>query len=176
MSDGLTNDALTQGKAPGGERVSLDPRHPKLLDDRDRVLAVRSGHVDIFAVTGDMRRRHLFRIEAGEIILDLQTACASMTGGLRIVAVGGPGAELVSLPRAHAASSELLAHWIVHLARLVIPVGIAGMMPEVVPGQAGELAAGHRCRGPMRSIVWTRVEAGAAKLLGLDPPLAPGDP
>ena len=97
--------------------MSLDPRHPRLLDDREQVLAVKAGHVDIFAVAGDMRRRHLFRVEAGEIILDLNTACASSGGRLQIVAVGGPSAELVGLPRTSVASPDLLARWITHLAR-----------------------------------------------------------
>lgn len=177
MSDGLTSDAPPNDRASDGpsERMSLDPRHPRLLDDREQVLAVKAGHVDIFAVAGDMRRRHLFRVEAGEIILDLNTACASSGGRLQIVAVGGPGAELVGLPRTNVASPDLLARWITHLARLVIPPGLAGTMPELAAGEASEMQAGHRCRGPMRNIVWTRVAAGTAKLLGLDPAFAPGD-
>lgn len=175
MNDALASDALAQGAAPGGEPVLLDPRHPKLLDDRTRVLAVKAGHVDIFAIGGDQRRRHLFRVETDEIILDLQTACAGMPGGIEIVAVGGPGAELIGLSRTQTPSAELLARWIARLARLVIPVGLPGTMPELVAGQGGELPAGQRCRGPMRSIAWTRVEAGTAKFLGLDPAFAPGD-
>ena len=123
----------------------------------------------------DMRRRHLFRIETGEIILDLHTACANSGGRLQIVAVGGPGAELVGLPRTGVASPDLLARWITHLARLVIPPGLAGTMPELAAGEASELPAENRCRGPMRSIAWTRVASGTAKLLGLDPAFAPGD-
>jgi len=96
--------------------MPLDPRHPRLLDDREQVLAVKAGHVDIFAVVGDMRRRHLFRLEAGEIILDLQTACANGRDGFQIVAVGGPGAELI--------------------ARLVVPLGLPGTMPELITGKA----------------------------------------
>jgi NHLM bacteriocin system ABC transporter ATP-binding protein len=177
MSDGLTSDAPPNDTASGGpsERMSLDPRHPRLLDDREQVLAVKAGHVDIFAVEGDMRRRHLFRVEAGEIILDLHTACANSGARLQIVAVGGPGAELVGLPRGSVASAELLARWITHLARLVIPPGLAGTMPELTAGETNEVQAGHRCRGPMRNIAWTRVAAGTAKLLGLDPAFAPGD-
>ena len=177
MSDYPASDELAQDTATGGpcERVLLDPRHPRLLDDRDRVLKVEAGHVDIFAVASDMRRRHLFRVEANDIILDLHTACANMGDRLRIVAVAGPGAELISLPRASVASNDPLARWITHLARLVIPMGVPGTMPELVTGEAGELQPGHRCRGPMRQIAWTRVAAGTAKFLGLDPALATGD-
>src|SRR5215467_2250980 len=94
------------------EQMLLDPRRPRLLDDRERVLAVKAGHVDIFVVGGDKRRRHLFRVEAGEIILDLHTACANVDGKLQIVAVGGPGTELTSLTRTEAATGDLLARWI----------------------------------------------------------------
>ena len=48
-------------------------------------------------------------------------------------------------------------------------------MPELVPGEASELKTGERCRGPMRSIAWTRVTAGTARLMALEPDLAAGD-
>jgi NHLM bacteriocin system ABC transporter ATP-binding protein len=177
MSDYPPSDNPLQDTAMGGscERVLLDPRHPRLLDDRDRVLKVKAGHVDIFAVADDLRRRHLFRVEANDIILDLHTACANTRGGLQIVAVGGPGAELIGLPRTSVASNEPLERWIIHLARLVIPTGIPGTMPELVAGEVGEMQPGHPCRGPMRTIAWTRVTAGTAKFLGQDPALAQGD-
>src|ERR1700760_1835518 len=104
MSDSLANDNTQQavpGAPPG--RTLLDPRHPLLLDDHEQVLGVRAGHVDIFAVekegANEMRRHFLFRLEAGEIILDLQTASAQSGSPLQIVAVGGPGAELLAQPR-----------------------------------------------------------------------------
>ena len=65
MSDSLTDDTLAQGAATGRERMLLDPRHPLLLDDREQVLVVRAGHVDIFAIeregANEMRRHFLFR-------------------------------------------------------------------------------------------------------------------
>jgi hypothetical protein len=57
----------------------------------------------------------------------------------------------------------------------VIPTGIPGTMPELVAGEVGEMQPGHPCRGPMRTIAWTRVTAGTAKFLGQDPALAQGD-
>jgi len=178
MSDSPTSGESPRESAPHGrhEQMLLDPRHPRLLDDRERVLAVQAGHVDIFAVAADMRRRHLFRVEAGEIILVLHTACADSSGQLQIVGVGGPGAELTSLPRTIVASGDLLARWITRLAQLVIPPGLPGTMPERVSGQPGDMEAGQRSRGPMRSIAWTRIASGAARFLGLEPDLAPGDP
>jgi hypothetical protein len=58
-------------------RIVLDGRHPKLLDHRGHVLQVVAGHVDVFAVSivggrTEGARHHLFRVESGEIILDLQ--------------------------------------------------------------------------------------------------------
>ena len=175
MSDGSSSNENAHGAAAGGsgERVQLDPRHPRLLDDRERLLAVNGGYVDVFAVAGDMSRHHLLRVGSGEIILDLHTACASGRSGLQIVAVGGPGAELVSLPRTNAVPAELLARWIGHLAQLVIPPGLPGTMTELVPGEPRAMAAAEKCRGPMRQIGWTRIVAGTAKLLGLDSGLVP---
>jgi NHLM bacteriocin system ABC transporter ATP-binding protein len=180
MSDSLPNDHSPRAAAPGEPRgrMLLDPRHPLLLDDREQALGVRAGHVDIFAIeregANEMRRHFLFRVGAGEIILDLHTACAQSGSRLQIVAVGGPGAELTALPRGSIGSADLLARWLSHLARLVIAPGIAGTMPELVPGEARELQATERCRGPMRSIAWTRITAGTARLIGLEPDLAIG--
>lgn len=178
MSDNPTSGESPQEPASHGWRreILLDPRHPRLLDDREQVLSVKAGHVDIFVVAADMRRRHLFRVEAGDVILDLHTACAKSGGALQIVGVGGPGTQLVSVPRTAVISGELLARWIARLAGLVIPPGLPGMIPELVTGQTGEMEAGQRIRGPMRSIAWTRIEAGTAQFLGLDPAFTPGDP
>src|ERR1700751_293506 len=126
MSDSLPNDNSPQVAEPDGPpgRLSLDPRYPLLLDDREQVLGVRAGHVDIFAVekegANEMRRHFLFRLGVGEIILDLHTGCAQSGSRLQIVAVGGPGTELIALPRTGIGSADVLARWLGHLARLVI--------------------------------------------------------
>jgi NHLM bacteriocin system ABC transporter ATP-binding protein len=181
MSDSLPNDDSPRTAVPGEprDRMLLDPRHPLLLDDREQVLAVRAGHADIFAVEkegpNEMRRHFLFRLGVGEIILDLHTACEQSGSRLQIVAVGGPGAELIAQPRAGIGSADVLARWLSHLARLVIAPGVAGTMPELVPGEARELKTSERCRGPMRSIAWTRITAGTARLMELKPDLATGE-
>jgi NHLM bacteriocin system ABC transporter ATP-binding protein len=176
MNDGPPGDD-SEGAGPrdAPERMKLDPRHPRLLDDLEQLLRVKAGYVDVFAVASDMSRRHLFRVGADEIILDLHTACTKGAGGLRIVAVGGPGAELVRLPRTSAVPADALARWISHLAGLVIPPGLPGTMTELVSGEPREMPAGEKCRGPMRHIGWTRIVAGSAKPLGLDPAFASGD-
>jgi NHLM bacteriocin system ABC transporter ATP-binding protein len=177
MSDDPSSEGVQD--APSSEvsaGVKLDPRHPRLLDDREHVLQVKAGYVDIFAVAADMSRRHLFRVGADEIILDLHTAAAGGAGALQIVAVGGPGAELVSLSRADTLPADGLARWISHLARLVIPPGLPGSMPELVPGEPRVMQPKEKCRGTMRAIAWTRVTTGTATFLGQEPALAPRQP
>src|ERR1700682_2349412 len=77
-------------------RVALDGRRPKLLDHRGHALQVTAGYVDVFAVsmlegstTG--ARHHLFRVESGEIILDLEQSADGTGGRIEVIAVGGPG-------------------------------------------------------------------------------------
>ena len=180
MSDSLANDDTQQavpGAPPG--RTPLDARHPLLLDDREQMLRVTAGHVDIFAIeregANEMRRHFLFRLGVEEIILDLHTACERSGGRLQIVGVGSPGAELTALPRTNVGSADVLARWLGHLAGLVIPPGVPGTMPELVPGEAHELKMAERCRGPMRSIAWTQVMAGTAKLMASEPDLGAGE-
>ena len=45
-------------------------------------------------------RHHLFRVESGEIILDLPEAVDSSGTRIQVIAVGGPGAEALVAPRA----------------------------------------------------------------------------
>src|SRR5476649_1171557 len=78
-------------------RIVLDGRHPRPLDHREHVLQVMAGHVDIFAVSipeggTEGARHHLFRVERGEIILDLPETVDSPGNRIQVVAVGGPGA------------------------------------------------------------------------------------
>src|SRR6266702_998804 len=105
-------------------RIALDARQPKRLDHQGVVLQVAMGHVDVFAV--DMcddnaigARHHLFRVESGDILLDLDNSAHS--GGYRtqIIAVGGPGAEVAAVPRAAFQSFDLIEAWIARLAQLV---------------------------------------------------------
>jgi hypothetical protein len=81
MTDSLSQQAAAiagqDGNAPSPGHVTFDGRHPKLLDHRGHALEVTAGHVDVFAVglvEGNVAgaRHHLFRVERGEIILDLQ--------------------------------------------------------------------------------------------------------
>jgi NHLM bacteriocin system ABC transporter ATP-binding protein len=178
MSESGANDNTQRSSGLPGQTL-LDPRHPLLLDDRDHIFSVKAGYVDIFAIeregANEMRRHFLFRLEVGEIILDLHTACTEAGSGLQIVAVGGPGAELTAQQRADIEIGDGLARWLAHLARLVIPAGLSGTIPELVLGESRELKATERGRGPMRSIAWVRVTAGTAGFMALQPDLGASD-
>src|SRR6516162_8702491 len=100
-------------------RTRLDARRPLLLSDREHVLQVAAGHVDLFAVQPTGTRQHLFRVETGESILDLQNACENSSSRLQIVAVGTPGTELLEVPRS-AASFGAVSGWIANLAMFMV--------------------------------------------------------
>ncbi|WP_456710039.1 NHLP bacteriocin export ABC transporter permease/ATPase subunit [Bradyrhizobium sp. USDA 4452] len=147
--------------------MAIDPRHPILLNERDEVLEVRAGHVDIFAVEKDGVRHHLLRCEIGEIILDLHTACERSAIELRIVAIGGPDAEIITISRSEIAADRM-SGWIARLSTLAAGSARSDNAFELIGGEAKELHPGERCRGPKRSILWARIEAGSVKLLDLD--------
>ncbi len=162
-------------------RIVLDGRHPRLLDHRGHVLQVMAGHVDIFAVSlpaggTEGARHHLFRVERGEIILDLPETVDSLGNRIQVVAVGGPGAEVQSVPQLEIQSFDLVAAWIAQLARLMAGPNPNWDMREVADDGASEIPAGERRRGPVRNIVWVALQAGTAKLMGLDPVLKAGGP
>ena len=174
-------NSARDGARQSANRILLDARNPKLLDHRGYVLQVVAGHVDVFAVrafegTTQGPRHHLFRIESGEIIPDLQHAVDSSGGQLQIVAVGGPGAEVLVVPRQELQSLDPVARWIANLARLVAGPNPSWEMGEASPGDAMAMQPGERRRGPARNIVWVTLKAGTAKLMGIDPAFAAGDP
>ncbi|WP_229193894.1 ABC transporter transmembrane domain-containing protein [Bradyrhizobium acaciae] len=176
MSNPLAKDEFaTVGPIapPAAHRMAIDPRHPILLNERNEVLEVSAGHVDIFAVEKDGVRHHLLRCEIGEIILDLHTACERSAIELRIVAIGGPDAEIITISRSEIAVDRM-SGWI---ARLSLAVGSARSDNafELIGGETKELYSGERCRGPKRSILWARIEAGSVKLLDLDLEFEAGD-
>ncbi|TWB87138.1 NHLM bacteriocin system ABC transporter ATP-binding protein [Bradyrhizobium macuxiense] len=171
MSNSIAKDEFATGRptAPSAtRRVAIDPRHPILLNERDQVLEVSAGHVDIFAVETNGVRHHLLRCEIGEVILDLHTACErSAAIGLQLVAVGGPDAEVITVPRSEIASDRL-SNWIARLSMLAAGSARSDNASELIGGETRDLHPGERCRGPKRNIVWARIEAGSVKPLDLD--------
>jgi NHLM bacteriocin system ABC transporter ATP-binding protein len=179
MNDHIPSETVgTTGSrttAPDPVGIVLDARQPKLLDQREHVLQVTKGHVDVFAVSASAddapgARHYLFRVERGGVLLDLDRA----ESPTRIIAVGGLDTEVAVVPRAAFRSFDLVEKWIAELAQLV-----AGPNPDWNMREAAdepELAAGQRRRGPVRNIIWVSFTAGAARLMGLDPVLAVNAP
>ena len=179
MSNSLDKDEFSAAApiaSPGRRRLAVDPRRPILLNDRDEVLRVITGHVDVFAMETSGTRHHLFRVEAGEIVLDLHTACEQSPGRLHIVAIGGPEAELVAVSRTEIECSDELCKWITCLSELTVMSAASDDGPELIGGEAIELQAGELCRGPKRSVVWAQIEAGSASPFDLDLDLEPASP
>ena len=83
-------------------------------------------------------RHHLFRLEAGETILDLHSACEASGGRLHIVAVGSHGAELLSIPRSDAGALDSVSGWIARLAALLDECGCC----QIAPGALGRRLPG----------------------------------
>lgn len=120
MSNPVTKDEAVNVRpiaASPARRTAIDPRHPVLLNERDHALEVSAGHIDIFAVETDGVRHHLLRCEIGEVILDLHTACERSAIRLQIVAVGGPDAEITTVPRNEIATDRM-SGWIARLSSL----------------------------------------------------------
>ena len=101
--------------APQWERIALDSRRPWSFDDRGRVLRIVTGHVDVFAVRSgagaERPRHHLFRLESGEIVMDLPGAGGAVDA-VGVIAVGGPGAEVLMVPRESIGERALIETWI----------------------------------------------------------------
>ena len=193
MSDSLLQQALQQasrealaiagqaGNAGPADHVVFDGRHPRLLDHRGYALQITAGHVDVFAVrlvdgSTEGARHHLFRLESGEIVLDLQAGFDGADMQVQVLAVGSPGAEALLVPRTDVHSADLVTAWIRRLARLIAGESPSWDMLEVAGDGAAMIPPGERRRGPARSIVWVSVESGTARPMGFDPVLEAGSP
>jgi NHLM bacteriocin system ABC transporter ATP-binding protein len=165
------------GKAPAvhqPERVILDSRIPRLLDHHGYVLQVVAAHVDLFAVrlVGERTqgaRHHLFRVETGGIILDLPDLADEPGERVQVIAVGGPGAEAVIMPRPQVESFRLVADWIGSIGTVLAGPNVDWTIREAEMDQRCELAAGERRRGSAQDILWVSVESGSIRLMGVEP-------
>ena len=163
------------GKAPAihqPERVVLDSRIPRLLDHHGYVLQVVAAHVDLFAVrlVGESTqgaRHHLFRVETGGIILDLPDLADEPGERVQVIAVGGPGAEAVIMPRPQVESFRLVADWIGSIGTVLAGPNVDWTIREAEMDRRCELAAGERRRGSAQDILWVSVEAGSIRLMGV---------
>ena len=152
-----------------------------LLDHHGYVLQVVAGHVDLFAVrsVGESTqgaRHHLFRVETDEIILDLAELADEPGERVQVIAVGGPGAEAVIMPREEIESFRPIAAWIGSIGTLMAGPNVDWTIREAEMDRKCELAAGERRRGSAQDILCASVEAGSIRLMGLEPAYLPGNP
>ncbi|MDI1262461.1 MAG: NHLP bacteriocin export ABC transporter permease/ATPase subunit, partial [bacterium] len=180
MSESLLQQIQSAG-AGGAQRISFDGRHPKRLDHHGYALQVTAGHVDLFAVSTardapESARHPLFRIEPGEIILDLDASLKGLNTGIEVIAIGSPGTEAAMLPRQELPSFDPIAAWIRRFAGLIAGSNPSWTMLEAASEDVVAVAPGERRRGPARSIIWLTLDQGSARPMGLDPAIAAGSP
>jgi NHLM bacteriocin system ABC transporter ATP-binding protein len=162
---------------------------PLPLDEPDGVWLVRSGPVDVFAqpVIQDGAagpRVHLFRAETGQVLFGVR-----VTGpepGIRLVAVGGPGSQVLRLPRRRyeelavrpdlrGPAAALLDGWVRGLTAGAAGHWGARRVAVLEPGREVALAAGGIV-SPARGTLWVRHLQGSSLPLGKDvPALEAGD-
>jgi NHLM bacteriocin system ABC transporter ATP-binding protein len=165
-----------------GERVPLDGRRPRLLDDPSRALFVNAGHVDLFAVlvaegAAAGARRHLCRIEAGDLILGLPfVECEGRAERVGVLAAGGQGAEAQVIDRALIDGGKALEIWIARLCSAIPETAAGWGAREAEPGAELELKAGQQLRAPARGVAWILVDRGEIRLVGSVLACRAGDP
>jgi len=95
------SDALTERLSQAGEAFPLKAKEPLALTTPETVWWVESGTVDVFAVPGQNgqpvgAREHLYRIEAGQVLLGLEPA--AIHGNWVLIAVATPRTRLRAIP------------------------------------------------------------------------------
>ncbi|HEX8212560.1 MAG TPA: NHLP bacteriocin export ABC transporter permease/ATPase subunit [Longimicrobium sp.] len=163
-----------------GTPCTVGGDHPFLLD-RDSVWLVRTGHVDVFtvllrdgAVVG--KRRHLFRVDAGRLLLGNRVAAVEQ--GVGLLAVGAAGTELVECDRARlweAAQGTvephdlgvLLDEWVDLLTGSMSPGQVPEGCLELQPRDDRPLESDTPMR-PRGRVAWIRHHAGSSRFLGLN--------
>jgi NHLM bacteriocin system ABC transporter ATP-binding protein len=188
MTDRATGQAALALRSPderpghGVERVPLDGRRPRLLDDAVCALQVVAGHVDVFAVrieggAAAGARRHLCRIEAGGIILGLPFVKADALGQpIGALAVGAQGAEVLVLDRSLIKDRDALATWIARLCSAIAETAPDWGAREATCGVALALEAGGQIRAPAHGVAWVVVDRGEIALMGCNAVCRAGDP
>ncbi len=161
-----------------GDQETVGGNEPFLLDDTASMWFVQSGQVDVFSVGLDNGqpagpRMHVFRAEAGEILLGLDHS-KTLTG---LLAVAGMGTSLTTVPRsrlselardpAHANTiATCIEKWSAGLlsgiARDSLPLG-GGMEPT--PGKEMELDDGQSVN-PHNGVLWIVYSEGVLRLFG----------
>lgn len=163
---------------PQWERIALDSGRPWSLDDRGRVLRIVAGHVDLFALhTGagaEGPRHHLFRVQSGEIIMELPSIAGAIDC-VRVIAVGGPGTEVFVAARECLCECALIEAWIARLSAATVGTAVDWTVREAGAGSAFELAPGEQLRGAARGVAWASCDRGEVRFMGLETASNGGD-
>jgi NHLM bacteriocin system ABC transporter ATP-binding protein len=157
---------------PRSEAVALDSRRPLRLDHHGRVLRLTKGHADLFAVldgSAESGRRHLFRLETGDIIPALPNDMAKGEGGVHLIAVGGADAEAINLSPDECPDLSHVAAWIEKLARVIAGRNPRWDLHEAEPDSHVELPPGEQRRGAARTLLWVSLSGGTVRLMGCGP-------
>ena len=163
-----------------GRLISVSGRQPIPLADAQTAWVVYAGRLDVFAAPLDAAgtagvRRHLLRVEAGQLVLGLGCEDEIASQPLSLIAIGGPDTRVIQLPRARleqlAQEPEssvyviaLLDGWVQGLAAALV----ADLPPQAsCPLQPGDftlepLRPAHSRRG----VVWIAPTAGDFCWLG----------
>jgi NHLM bacteriocin system ABC transporter ATP-binding protein len=161
------------------ERIALDGRRPWSLGDHERVLRIVAGHVDLFAqpigAGSERPRHHLFRVESGEIILGLPNV-GGTADPIGVIAVGGPGTEVLVAARESIGDIALIEAWIARLGAATAGTAVDWTVREAEAGSLVELAPGEQLRAAARGVVWASCERGEIRYMGLDMPSRFADP
>ena len=166
LASRASRSALGPLTKPTIERVPLDGRRPRLLDDPLRALRVTSGHADLFAVpiadgAAAGARLHLCRIEEGGIILALPAVMANEKGEtIGALAVGGLGAEALELDRDLIDDHSAIEAWIARLASAIVQRSAGWSAHEAERGATIALEDGQQLRAPAHGVAWISVEHG----------------
>ena len=179
MTDGTKTRAVqtacaTLSEAPKQEveRIPLDPRHPRLLDNPASALRLVCGHADLFAVpqangavTG--ARRHLCRIETGGLILGLPFVTVDgQDQSIGVLAVGGHSAEALVLDRTLIDDRAAIDAWIAALASAMVATTAGWNAREAECDATVELEAGQQLRAPGHGVAWIAVGQGEIAIMG----------
>ena len=155
-----------------GRLFPADRRRPIPLDDHQTVWVVCAGWVDVFAVParGEGRRRHLFRVEAGQALFGVNCEGHEVT----LLAVGGPDTQLVRVDRSRL---QALGHWAVEVGAALIDrwvlqlsTAVARQLPpkestQLEPVEALPLEDGQTVRAG-RDVLWVRRLEGRLRWMG----------
>jgi NHLM bacteriocin system ABC transporter ATP-binding protein len=158
--------------AAEGRRQEVAGNTPLWLDAPNSVWLIRAGWIDVFAVPslpdGDpVARHHLFRLGVGGLL------CGVVDDGQerpRLLAVGGPGSEVVELRREQLAKLEtaelesLLSGWIRGMIESAVLRRADGKVTRLEPGEVR--LEPEQVASPGQQTVWARHVKGASRFLG----------